>query len=478
MNVIKNAADVRRGPALTLLATLLVAAAPLASAATRITVSLDAGASVTVDNISSFPEATVRSLVLAADRSTQDGCPYDAPDRKGLIRSGDRVVISDHYLAWLDITSTDGVGFPNGFPPKYTRSGELAGYWTLDPSTQGFKFLIPADAHHCANWARNELIPGSASPAGEKLWWDRYAPPTEHTIAVVTAHDPVDEAKDTKVLFAHNYSQGAPNGLWKLAVDGQVNSDGAVYFKTTGRMADASGSVDVSDGTDANGITTVINSEVEYFFRPTDILNAWRFSASNTVEANNVYVFYWVAQASGQDMDGTACDVEPKALDVWPSISYTKTWYTQASVPLVPTFPTNGQPAYHEFPVGSTVKMVNGPKCSNPYVNQDINSWKYRERNPNVIVDGTWLRVGESLSTPANSKRFLTYVHQMPNPNGDGSKASPFDFKFNRMLSWNETHDGTLGFGVASGPYSKRVDYSILNAGTWYYTLHALSSAY
>lgn len=470
--------SLRCGARKVLLLATLAAATPFASAATRLTVSLDAGASVTVDNISTMPEATVRTLVLAADRSTQDGCPYDAPDRKGLIRSGDRVVVSDHYIAWLDVTSTDGVSFPTGFPSKYTRSGELAGYWTLNPSTQGFKFFAPADARHCGNWARNELIPGSASPAGEKLWWDRYAPPTEHTIAVVTAYDPVDEAKDTKVLFAHNYSQGASNGQWKLAVDGQVNSDGAVYFKTTGRMANAAGSVDVSDGTDANGITAVINSEVEYFFRPTDILNGWRFSASKTVQANNVYVFYWVAHASGQDMDGTACDVQPLAADVWPSISDTKTWYTQASVPLVPTFATNGQPAYHEFPVGSAVKMVNGPKCSNPYVNQDINSWKYRDRFNDVIGDGTWMRVGESLSTPANSKRFLTYVHQMPNPTGAGTKESPYDFRFSRMLSWNETHDGTLGFGVASGPYLKRSEYTILDSGLWFYTLHALSSAY
>lgn len=149
-----NGMSLRCGARKTLLLTALAAAAPLASAATRLTVALDAGATVTVDNISTMSEATVRSLVLAADRSTQDGCPYAAPDRKGLIRSGDRVVVSDRYIAWLDVTSTDGVSFPSGFPSKYTRSGELAGYWTLDPATQGFKFLVSADARHCANWAQ------------------------------------------------------------------------------------------------------------------------------------------------------------------------------------------------------------------------------------------------------------------------------------------------------------------------------------
>lgn len=472
-----NDTSVRLGAGRALLLAALAVAAPMASAATRITVALDSS-SVTVDNISTMPEATVRSLVRAADRSTQDGCPFDRAT-KGLIRSGDRVVVSDHYIAWLDMTVPDGVEYKD--PPytnSYSRSGELAGYWSLDPATKTFRFMSPADSRHCANWARNELIPGSASPDGRKLLWDKYGPPTEHTIAVVTAHDPNDEAKDKWILVAHNYSQMSGKGQWRTVVDGQVNADGAVYFKTSGRMASGTGQVDITDGNDANGVAAYINSEVEYFFRPTDILNAWRFSASQTSEAKNAYVMYWVAHANGQDMDPTPCDVDPKGYDKWPSSSYTTAWFTQSSVPLIATFDTNGKPKGTQFPSGTAVKMVNGQKCSDPHYNQDINSWKSQDRNANVVVDGAWMRVGEALSTPANSKRFLTYVHQMPNPNGNGTHDSPIDFKFNRFLSWNETHDGTLGFGVASGPYSKRADYTILSAGTWYYTLHALSSAF
>jgi hypothetical protein len=468
--------SLRCGARKVLLLATLAAATPFASAATRLTVALD-GSSVTVDNISTMPEATVRSLVLAADRSTQDGCPFDRA-KKGLIKSGDRVVISDHYIAWLDMTPADGIAFDPPFSNKYSRSGELAGYWSLNPATQTFRFMGQADGQHCWNWARNELIPGSASPTGQRLLWDKYGPPTEHTIAVVTAHHPTNEKEDTKILFAHNYSQMAANGQWKRVVDGQVNADGSIYYKTSGRMATGTGQVDISDGIDSNGVAAHIASEVEYFFRPTDILNAWRFSASRTTEANNVYMLYWVAHANGQDMDSTDCDVDPEGVDKWPSASYTTAWFTQSSVPLIATFDTNGKPKGTQFPPGTAVKMVNGATCSNPHYNQDINSWKYQDRNANVVVDGTWMRVGESLSTPANSKRFLTYVHQMPNVNGNGTKASPFDFKFNRMLSWNETHDGTLGFGVASGPYEKRADYTILTGGTWYYTLHALSSAY
>src|SRR6059058_2368643 len=92
-----------------------------AHAANRMTVYLDGGVPITVDNISGYSASTIQTLVLAADRSTTDGCPFDPPDIKGLIQPGDRVVISDNYIAWLDFTVDQ-----TGFAAQYSRSGELA----------------------------------------------------------------------------------------------------------------------------------------------------------------------------------------------------------------------------------------------------------------------------------------------------------------------------------------------------------------
>jgi hypothetical protein len=437
-------------------------------------VTLDGGSTITVDNISSFSAATIQTLVLAADRSTQDGCPYMPPDTKGLFKTGDRVVITNRYLAWLDLTKTDGVSYPGAFVAQYSRSGEMAGYWTLDPAAQNFKYLTNTGAENCFNWARNELIPGSRSPSGQKYWWDKYGPPTEHVMSIVTALDPVDELKDTKAVFTHTLSQAASNGNWSLAVDGQVNTSGSIYYKTTGRMASLQFQVDITDNNDSNGIAATMNSEVEYYFRANDILNAWRFSPTTTVSADNIFVFYWTAY-SGQDEDGTPCDVATG--EQWPNSSYTTAMNVTSKLPLVPTFATAGEPANHQFPAGTNVPMVLGTTCPTTPRNQDINTWKASIRHNGVITNGTWMRISETAPGVTPAGRTLTFNTLKPNPTGTGTKTSPYDVEFERMLAWNETSDGTLGFGVAAGPYNHRVDYSQFVSGKWYYALHALIPA-
>lgn len=110
---------------------------PAASpAVTRFTAYLDSGHTVTVDNASSWTNGWVSNLILAADRSTREGCPYDSTVYKGLVQQGDRIFVNDNYLAWFDFSAKDGVAFAT--PPyggTWHRSGELAGFWTLDPST-------------------------------------------------------------------------------------------------------------------------------------------------------------------------------------------------------------------------------------------------------------------------------------------------------------------------------------------------------
>lgn len=466
-------------------------------AGTRIQVALDDGSTVTVDNISTYPETTVRTLVLAADRSTQDGCPYDAPNRKGLIRSGDRVVISNAYVAWLDMTVTDGAGYPGG--DSYARSGALAGYWTLNPQTASFRFLTPASGSNCWNWPRNELIPGSASPSGQKYWWDRYAPPTEHNIEVI-ARQGATAAEDRGLLYTANGSQLAPNGGWAMDVDGQHNADGSVYFRAKGKMATGvrpgNGSaphhcrnfqVALLDAcTQPNGQPTVetsaspaLHSELEYYFRAQDIMIGWRFKADVTVSARNVFVFQWMAYANGQDMDGASCAIPPTSgwADRWPAASFTQSWYAQSSAALRPNFATQGSPAHSVFAAQTPVKMVNAPRC-NAY-NHDINTANAHIQGNNDVVSGTWLRVGESNPPYSANKPFMTFVNLTPSTGGDGSKTAPYPFKWNRMLAWNEAHlDGTLGAGFASGPFAEREKYTTLLAGKWYYHLHALSSSY
>jgi hypothetical protein len=79
-----------------------------------------------------------------------------------------------------------------------------------------------------------------------------------------------------------------------VATDGQINQDGIVYYRIAGRMATGGPSpqVDITDGNDASGIAAVVYAELEYYFRPNDILSAWRFQPSSTISASNVFVYY------------------------------------------------------------------------------------------------------------------------------------------------------------------------------------------
>ena len=146
------------------------AAEPNLSSVHRIQVALDDGSAVTVDNASKMPDQKVNDLVLAADRSTQTGSPF-TQKAKGLFNRGDRIFVSDYYIAWFDYTIGDGVAPPPRWP-TFSRSGDLAGLWSLDPETQNFRYpyktISKLDKEDSSkniswNWARNELIPGSNS---------------------------------------------------------------------------------------------------------------------------------------------------------------------------------------------------------------------------------------------------------------------------------------------------------------------------
>jgi hypothetical protein len=130
---------------------------------------MDDGTFITVDNASGWPQSTVVNLVYAADRSTRSGCPYDF-GTKGLFKTGDRIFVNQNYLAWFDYTIGDGVVYPAGFDNGWSRSGELAGFWTIDSVTQFPKYFRQAPGG-CWNWPANELISGSASGDGGGPYW-------------------------------------------------------------------------------------------------------------------------------------------------------------------------------------------------------------------------------------------------------------------------------------------------------------------
>ncbi len=417
----------------------------------RFNATLDNGTTITVDNNSSWSNTDIGSLVVAADRTTQGDCPYSY-SRKGLFKTGDRIYACNNFIAWFDYTQTDGINFavpPYGAPAG--RSGALAGWWTLDPASPNFRYW-KTGPNGCWNWAHNELIPGSASPNFDQHWWDKYYTPNEHVICPTVG--------TSTFFFPHTAAWKTSQSQFTSVLDGLKDAAG-VHYKTSCRISSWTGNIDVTDDNDANGIANYIQSDMEYLCRTDDIIVSWNFKPNNAnVVSYNTFIFLWSAYA--QDEDGTSCDVSATGSQ-WPGAVYGQPMYNQCGHTLYSTWAP-----YGPYSPGTTVQMQLNAACSNPYVNPDVHT------SPRFAVNnGSWLRCGESPTLSINSPRWQFLNLGVPNT-GSGSAADPIRFPWDLMISWNESHDGTLGFGVMSGVYTNPADYITLLSGKWYRAEYAI----
>jgi hypothetical protein len=121
---------------------VLVGAPAPARANSSFTVQL-ATTQVAVDNLSDYPDARVGFLVQMADRGMATTDPLHN-NVAGEMHSGDRVVVTDYGIYWLDVVR---------------RGGLLSGMWALQPSSStGADFQYVANA---MQWSPNEFLPGS-----------------------------------------------------------------------------------------------------------------------------------------------------------------------------------------------------------------------------------------------------------------------------------------------------------------------------
>lgn len=264
----------------------------------RFTVGLDDGSLVTVDTISQYPHATVATMVIAADRSTQTGCPFSVR-KKGLIRAGDRVLVTDYYIAWFDYTFDDGVAAPGWPQSTFDRSGALAGLWSLDPTTVGptgvyFKNVVGftnATYGICFNWPRNELEPGSYSPTGVMNWWDKYSPPNENTIGVVNG---ANIANGIEAVSVH-YGDASLSAGFTMVDDGLQDANMAVHYSISKNLADSNGNTGLES---ISGGSALIHTNFAYVANEAGITVYWNFlAAGGSVYAMNVYSSLWQSYA-------------------------------------------------------------------------------------------------------------------------------------------------------------------------------------
>jgi hypothetical protein len=420
---------------------------------------------LTVDDTSGWPAETLRWLVNTANASTRDDCPTSGG---GLMAPGDRVFVSTHYLAWFDYTKEDGSPFPTAFRSDYARSGALAGLWALDPDTGWFRH-VQRGPSGCTEWARNELIPGSASVRTDaEHWWDKYGPPVEHSLLVDVDQPgiaPCARGDELCGLVSHHLAANNPASGWQSVTDGVQDAAG-VRYRTRGRMAlfRAPWSVDITDRDDSNGIANAIESEVEYVCRDRDVVVTWRFRATGApVTLRHAYTWVWTAYSKDQDLSPN-CD--QAAGSEWPGSEdmpfpfFRLPVFVQSSLQLH----TGGRPPRQTVQPRQVFRMALGacPRAF-PYSNPDVYTSSY------AVNDGSWMRWSEG-ATPLTRGRSLQYTHLGVPGSGSGASDDPVKVRWKEMVFADETYDGVLGGGVSLA------DAWSLAAGRWYSSTFALSN--
>ncbi|UCD27610.1 MAG: hypothetical protein JSV03_10895 [Planctomycetota bacterium] len=425
----------------------------LTDAKSRFEQTLDGGSiTVTVDNASSLSDSVAGGRVLTADRSTQEDCCYSTPDHKGLMKNGDRVCVTDYYVAWFDYTRNDGIDFDD---PPYTddwdRSGALAGFWSLNPENGNFRYTMTGP-NNCSNWPPNELITGSASPNQEQHFWDRYSPPTEHVIQVVAGSE--------RYYLGYYQAKSSSNSQFTVLNDGTEDSDGFIHYKTSAYMTSLQHQVDVTDNDDSDGISNYIEAEVEYICEPRRIISIWKFKPQNAnVVSDNMTIYLWTTYI--QDQDDTDCDVAGSGSQ-WPDDRYREPIYNRSSLTL-------RAPGVSDTAPFNIVEMVPKEPCPDPLVHVDIRTYPGYQ-----VDDGDWIERGEAPNLSHDKSRLRYTNYGVPN-SGSGTKSDPKIMDWDKLIHWNDTWDGSFGFGATRGPYSDPEDYKTLTSGTWYEGTFAIS---
>lgn len=146
--------------------------------------------------MSSIPQSRIVWLVQMADRSSCTNTPLTT-NCDGIMSPGDRVVMGDNYMAFMDLTRENNYGSGGG--------GVLRGVWLLVNDGSGnknFKYIINA-----SNRAQNNLFPIGAQGAGDA---------NEILVLLEGESDPFDTYRATSsqsvTLFADGiYDSASPN---------------------------------------------------------------------------------------------------------------------------------------------------------------------------------------------------------------------------------------------------------------------------
>ncbi len=443
----------------------------------RINVQLDDGSFITVDNASHMPDTIVKNIVLAADRSTKTGCPYRG-QQKGLMRGGtdgDRVFVSDYYLAWFDYTVDDSPGTGS----KWARSGGLAGYWSLNPNTSNFRYFfssyspaaeLPNANGICWNWSKNELIVGSNSPQGQSYFWDKFAPPLENTIVFKTSPTQIN-------VFSTVYPQGVSASHFTRGNEGMQNAVG-VHYTTAGFLTSWKGDTSftaVDPKTFGNPVQGQINYVLDYVCKEKEIQVVWVYKSTVDVKPENSYIDLWVSY-SGLNVSA-ACGapgsaVPPQVFGAPTTGVFNSNFYNYVNSSLdYFLIDKTGKKVNYKQNIASPFPWDQAQPC-NGKVNVGLMTNKLLV---NTIPQG--IPLGASVSLAATSlfasRPNLMLVNRMTPNLGDGSYAHPIGFPYLQLGVNYENSDQQQGLLMLNSDRATQLDRE-----KWYITSYSLLSVF
>jgi hypothetical protein len=450
---------------------------PVPATVKRTLVTLDDGSKVAVDDISSqIPADAVAKIVLTSDRSTRTGCPLST-SAKGLFAAGDRIAVSDYYVAWFDYTLRDGVGPPTKWPgpDSYPRSGTLAGLWSLDPKAPGSTGAYFADVAGkadpangiCANWPRNELIAGSNSPKGQWYWWDMYSPGLENTMDITQSSD-----GSATGFFSSVYAQAAAASNFRVTADGVQDSWGDLHYATSSLLTSDRGATTFRSA--LTGQTGSIKTTFEYIPGERGVAVVWDFSSTVPASVNNVFASLWLCY-TGQ----------------YPTTNYTH----GPNYPL----PTDTLGNLYRYGVSNLGVALSGPveyagpdtplafswgekgntPCSFQKDYPDCHNIDMNAARPNraPIKAGDWLISSQRSSNDDAGPSWRLTNLAVPNA-GSGTQADPIGFPFDRLVTSFESRDLQMSLNIERGPYPKSPSlWFTLSPGVWYRVHYLISPA-
>jgi hypothetical protein len=448
---------------------------PVPARVKRTHVTLDDGSKVTVDNISSqIPADVVAKIVLAADRSTKTGCPFSTP-AKGLFAVGDRIVVSDYYVAWFDYTLNDGVEPPAGWagPSTYPRAGTLAGLWSLNPQTpgpSGAYFAHVAEFANsskgiCSDWPRNELISSSNSPQGQWYWWDKYSPGLQNSMDITESAD-----GSATAYFSGNYAQATAASNFKVTADGTQDSSGNLHYSTSSLLTSNQGTTTFQSA--LTGETGSIETTFQYIAKEQGVAVLWDFSSTVPTSVNNVFASLWLSY-TGQSATTNYPSGHNYPLPTDTFGNLYRHGLSNLGVALSGPVDYAGPDAPLAFRWGAKGNtpcflQTNYPNC----YNIDMNA---TEPNNAPIRAGDWLVSSQrSANGDAGPSWRLTNV-AVPNA-GSGARADPIGFPFDRLVTSYESRDLQMSLNITRGPYPTTPPlWFTLTPGVWYRVHYLIS---